>query len=299
MLFRSVIATPISGYAYANVASMKSHGVEFTLSTKNIKTKNFSWNTDFIFSYAQNEITDLKSIANVMSLVSGTGFALEGYPVRGLFSIPFAGLDENGLPTYNINGKITITDINFQSRNVSYLKYEGPTDPPYNGSCGNVFTYKGFKLNLFITYSFGNVVRLNPVFSATYSDISASPRKFKNRWRVSGDAQYTTIPTIMTNRQYQNDRTLLYAYNPYNYSKERIAKGDFITMKEISLNYDFPKKWLEPLKIQNMSLKAQATNLFLIYADKKLNGQDPEFFNTGGVASPVPRQFTFTVRLGF
>ena len=46
-------------------------------------------------------------------------------------------------------------------------------------------------------------------------------------------------------------------------------------------------------------LKLQATNLFLIYADKKLNGQDPEFFNTGGVASPVPRQFTLTLRLGF
>ena len=47
-----------------------------------------------------------------------------------------------------------------------------------------------------------------------------------------------------------------------------------------------------------MSLKLQATNLFLIYSDKKLNGQDPEFFNSGGVALPVPRQFTLTLRLG-
>ena len=39
-------------------------------------------------------------------------------------------------------------------------------------------------------------------------------------------------------------------------------------------------------------------NLFLIYADKKLNGQDPEFFNTGGVAAPTPKQFTLTLRLG-
>ena len=31
---------------YANIASMKSHGIEFTLSTKNIKTKDFNWNTD-------------------------------------------------------------------------------------------------------------------------------------------------------------------------------------------------------------------------------------------------------------
>ena len=69
-------------------------------------------------------------------------------------------------------------------------------------------------------------------------------------------------------------------------------------MKEISLAYDFPKKVTEALKIGTMSLKVQATNPFLIYADKKLNGQDPEFFNTGGVAVPVPKQFTLTLRLG-
>lgn len=69
-------------------------------------------------------------------------------------------------------------------------------------------------------------------------------------------------------------------------------------MKEISLSYDFPKKWISGAKISNLSLKLQATNLFLIYADSKLNGQDPEFFNTGGVAAPVPKQFTLTLRLG-
>ena len=69
-------------------------------------------------------------------------------------------------------------------------------------------------------------------------------------------------------------------------------------MKEISLNYDFPKSLASRMKLSNLSLKLQATHLFLIYADKKLNGQDPEFFNTGGVAAPVPKQFTLTLRLG-
>lgn len=45
-------------------------------------------------------------------------------------------------------------------------------------------------------------------------------------------------------------------------------------------------------------MKLQATNLFLLYADDKLNGQDPEFFNTGGVAVPMAKQFTFSIRLG-
>jgi len=286
-------------YKYANVATMKSHGIEFTLSTSNIKTKDFSWNSDFIFSHAKNEVTDLRGRTRMMELVSGNGFAREGYPVRGLFSIPFAGLDEKGIPMFDINGNITSTDINFQEREkLDYLKYEGPTDPTITGSFGNVFAYKGFKLNVFMTYSFGNVVRLNPYFNYKYSDLSAMPREFKNRWTLSGDEAKTNIPAILSNPQYEANRTLYKAYNAYNYSTERIAKGDFIRMKEISLSYEFPKSWISAAKISNLSLKLQATNLFLIYADKKLNGQDPEFFNTGGVASPVPRQFTLTLRLG-
>lgn len=279
-----------SVYKFANVATMKSYGTEFTLSTRNIKTKDFSWNSDFIFAHAKNEVTDLKGRTRMMELVSGSGFAREGYPVRALFSIPFAGLDENGIPQFNINGTVTSTDINFQEREkLDYLKYEGPTDPTVTGSFGNIFTYKGFKLNIFMTYSFGNVVRLNPYFNYKYSDLSAMPREFKNRWTLSGDETKTNIPVILSNPQYEANRTLYRAYNAYNYSTERIAKGDFIRMKEISIAYDFPQKWITPAKISNLSLKLQATNLFLIYADKKLNGQDPEFFNTGGVASPVPR----------
>jgi len=288
-----------SVYKFANVATMKSYGTEFTLSTRNIKTKDFSWNSDFIFAHAKNEVTDLKGRTRMMELVSGSGFAREGYPVRALFSIPFAGLDENGIPQFNINGTVTSTDINFQEREkLDYLKYEGPTDPTVTGSFGNIFTYKGFKLNIFMTYSFGNVVRLNPYFNYKYSDLSAMPREFKNRWTLSGDETKTNIPVILSNPQYEANRTLYRAYNAYNYSTERIAKGDFIRMKEISIAYDFPQKRIAPAKISNLSLKLQATNLFLIYADKKLNGQDPEFFNTGGVASPVPRQFTLTLRLG-
>ena len=284
---------------YANVATMKSHGVEFTLSTRNIRTNDFSWNTDFIFSYAKNEVTQLKGLTSMMELVSGNGFAREGYPVRGLFSIPFAGLDEDGIPQYLIDGKVTSTSINFQEREkLDYLKYEGPTDPTVTGSFGNVFTYKGFKLNVFMTYSFGNVVRLNPVFNYKYSDLTAMPREFKNRWTVSGDEARTNIPVILSDPQYRTNTSLYLAYNAYNYSTERIAKGDFIRMKEISLMYEFTRSWIAPAKISNLSLKLQATNLFLIYADKKLNGQDPEFVNTGGVASPVPRQFTLTLRLG-
>jgi len=286
---------------YANVASMKSEGVELTFSTRNIVTKNFSWNTDFIFSKAVNTITDLKSRSNVIQLVSGAGFALQGYPVRSLFSIPFAGLNDEGLPTFiNQDGVNTVTDINFQEfEKLGFLKYEGPTDPTITGSLGNSFSFKGFTLNAFITYSFGNKVRLDPVFNDNYTDLSSLPKEFKNRWVLPGDEVFTTIPVIASKRQYQTyGRELAYAYNAYNYSTERIADGGFVRLKEMSLSYDIPKKLVAAMNLSTLQLKIQATNLFLLYSDKKLNGQDPEFFNTGGVASPLPRQFTVTLRLG-
>jgi len=292
---------------YANVATMKSSGVEVTLSTTNIKLGDnpgdFKWTTDFTFSYTKNRITKLDSRVNVMNLVAGSGYAREGYPVRALFSIPFVGLNDEGLPMFiNEDGEVTVTDINFQEiEKTDFLKYEGPTDPTITGGFGNLFSWKGFTLNVFITYSFGNVVRLDPVFSSVYDDVTALPRDFRNRWTQPGDELKTNIPVIASTRQVKKygSYDLKTAYNAYNYSTERVAKGDFIRMKEISLSYDIPKKYLENVKLNSFGCKIQVTNPFLIYADKKLNGQDPEFFNSGGVATPMAKQFTLTIRAGF
>ncbi len=292
---------------YANVATMKSNGVELTLSSLNLKTEHFDWTTDLTFSYATNTITDLKSRSSVMDLVTGTsatstaaGHYREGYPVSALFSIPYVGLNDEGIPMFiNENGEVTTTDINFQEYdNLDFLVYEGPTEAPYTGGFNNTLTYKNWRLNIFFTYAFGNVVRLDDVFAASYSDMSAMPKEFKNRWVKSGDENYTNVPAIASVRQYYNDSQLSYAYSAYNYSTERVAKGGFIRLKDISLTYDVPKAFINKIGLGSASLKLDATNLFLLYADKKLNGQDPEFVNSGGVATPLSKQFTFTIRLG-
>ncbi len=282
----------------ANVASMKSHGIELTLSTKNIQTKDFQWSSNFIFSQAENEVTELESDTRIIEMITGTGFTMKGYPVRSLFSMNFRGLTNEGLPTFtNEKNETTVSDINFQERKIkSHLIYEGPTDPTITGSFGNILNYKNFRLNIFMTYSFGNVIRLDPVFSNKYSDLNSMPKEFKNRWTLPGDEHVTTIPVIPDKRLNNRYNKLNYAYNAYNYSTVRVAKGDFIRMKEISLSYSFPQSISSLFKMTDLSIKLQATNLFLIYADKKLNGQDPEFFNAGGVAAPVPKQFTATLK---
>ncbi len=294
----------------ANVADMKSHGIELGISTVNIMNPKFKWTSDFVYSLAKNKITSLQTSSRAVDLVSGQGYALEGYPVRSIFSYKFGGLNSEGLPqVYNEQNQLTVGDVNFQETEnlTGFLQYEGPSDPTFYGSLNNGFTYTDPKLgklalDVYITYSGGNVVRLDPVFSYAYSDLSALPREFKNRWMMSGDERVTNIPVIASRTQYDRygSTALRTAYNAYNYSDVRVAKGDFIRLKEISLTYTFPQGLLKKSGILNTaSIKLAATNLCLLYADKKLNGQDPEFINSGGVASPITKQLTATVRLGF
>ena len=79
----------------------------------------------------------------------------------------------------------------------------------------------------------------------------------------------------------------------------RIADGSFIRLKDISLAYRFPKRWMKSVGLSSVQLKCMISNVALLYRDKKLHGQDPEFFRSGGVAMPVPRQVTFALKVGF
>ena len=285
---------------YGNVAGLKSSGVELTLSTRNIETKNFSWSTDFIYSHLKEEVTDLMSYKRAIDLVSGTGFGMEGYPSRSIFSFDFQGLNDEGIPQFiNEKGEQTSTGINFQSTDPTYLKYEGSVDPTVTGGFDNQFKYKAWTLGLYFTFQAGNKLRLDPDFSASYGDYSAMPKDLKNRWMKPGDERYTNIPAIPSSYQYANIENLDVAYNAYNYSDIRVANGGFLRLKELTLSYDFNGEWMKAIGMNRLQLRLVASNLWLIYADKKLNGQDPEFFQSGGVSMPLPRQLTLSIRTSF
>ncbi|MBI9058269.1 MAG: hypothetical protein JEZ01_10925 [Labilibaculum sp.] len=284
------------GYKYGNYADMTSKGIELTLNTKNIVTNDFSWTSNLTFAYNDNEITNLKSKPRVYDLVLAEGGAIEGSEVRSLYSIPFAGLDEYGVPTfYGEDGEVT-QEINLQSNVTDYLKYEGPVDPKITGGFDNKFKYKNWALSVFVSYAAGNKIRLNPVFKAQYNDMDAMSNEFKNRWTMFGDENVTNIPTILSQRQESDMYDYPMSY--YNYSSARVANGDFVRLKSLALTYNFPKGMVSKLGLNNVSLKAQATNLWLIYSDKDLYGQDPEFYSSGGVALPQPKQFTMTLKVG-
>lgn len=279
----------------ANYADLKSSGVDFTVGNRFLKTTDWQWSSNITFSYNKNKIVNMQYEPRVIDLLRPEGGAKEDAPVRGLYSLVFTGLDpQNGLPIVTgLTGEPTMS-VNYQSLNTEELKYEGMVDPIMVGGWTNTVNYKGVSMSFLISYQLGNKIRLDPAFRSSYTDFSAMPREFLNRWQMPGDELYTNIPNMIDTRTDVTGNP----YNNYNYSDIRTVDGSFARLKNISLQYALPSNLSRRYGFSNISLAVNATNVWLIFADERLQGQDPEFFNSGGVASPLPRQITGTLRLG-
>ena len=285
---------------FGNFADMESLGFEFTLKTVNISSGNFEWSTNFNIGYTRDEITKLDFGPRLADAMAQNGAAVLGGPRRGLYSARFAGLSFVGTPTYYDENNEIVSDFDLQSREnlTEILKYEGPTEPRGAGGFTNTFRYKGFSLSVLLTYKFDYVVRLNEAFAQGYSDFESLPGELKNRWVVPGDEELTDVPVILSgNRIDQNIDDE--AYSIYNQSDLRVADGSHIRLKNIRLNYQLPLKILERMGLTSAGFSVEGQNLALLYSDSKLQGQDPEFFSTGGVSLPLPKMVTVSLNVGF
>ena len=86
------------------------------------------------------------------------------------------------------------------------------------------------------------------------------------------------------------------SYSMYNYSDLRIAKGDFLRCRNLSVNYSFPYKLIQRWKINALSLSANVTNP-VTFCSSKFEGQDPETQGTGTTAMPITQTYTFSLNI--
>lgn len=152
-----------------------------------------------------------------------------------------------------------------------------------------------------MTMQAGNKIRLNPTYDPSFGDLNVFGKEYFRRWLNPGDELKTNVPVIPSKEQIAlvGQENIERAYNTYNYSQMRVADRSFVRMKNISLGYKFPTGWIKGLGLRQLSMRMNITNPFLIYSGKKLNGQDPEYYKTGGVSLPTPQQYTFTLNASF
>ncbi len=293
---------------YGNVAQMSAKGIELSLTTQNIRTRDFSWSTSITYSRNTNKVTRLNTSPSVKNLTDEKGAARQGYPLNSLFSIPFYKLDENGHPRFflpdgadvlpdgrhitspKMGGQVSWTAS--KPEEIDYLVYSGTRTPTDQGGVNNSFSFKNFRLGVYIYYSFGGVKRLPEQFATKYNDYQVMGKEFNRRWLRAGDEERTNVPVIATDAHRQANPYLSNAYTNYNKSDVRVAKTDYIQLRDISLSYTVPKAFVDRLRLSSLALKLQASNVALLYADKKLNGALPYDYDY------QPHSYIFTATVG-
>ena len=298
-------------YKYANFGDMRTQGIELGIHTKNILTENFKWTTSLTVSAMNQKITRLLNSPNAFDMVAGRGRGnIVNYPRGSLFSFNFQGLNNQGLPTFDFGrypmnqselSKIAGADFLDAQYAKTYLIYHGPIEPRVIGGLSNTLKYKNWELSFFLTVQAGNKIRLNPTFDPEFGDLNVFSKSYYNRWLNPGDEYKTDVPVLPSQELIAavGKENIERAYNTYNFSQKQVADGSFVRMKNISLAYTVPENFLKKIRLHSMNLNLNLTNPFLLYSDKKLKGQDPEYYKSGGVSMPTPKQYTITLNVGF
>ncbi len=297
-----LVSLPINGtYGQTdltyNTGTLAGHGYEFSLEGVLVRTADWTWNLDFVFSYNTNEVTDNRFPNTITSPTSTS--VIEGYPVDYLFTYRWAGLDEQGQSQiYNAEGEIITSDMSSISFQPEDFEYAGRKTPPYFGSLSSTIRYKQLSLYLQANYSMGNKVLVDNInvgqypTSSYFSGFISNSDALVNRWRNPGDEAKTNIPGM--------EHTSFTSVDRYKYANINVISGSYIRMQRISLSYQMPSKVIQSLRfIQSMSIATSVENLGLIWT-KNDQGLDPEHIFSGTYTSlPPSKRFSFSLNVSF
>lgn len=281
---------------WENIAETSSRGIELTLNTHNVKTKDFNWYSTITFTRSKEKIESLPS----GDLESENLF--EGHAVRSFYGYKYAGIwgtdaTEDELNTYGVKpGWVKIeTSENFDENgngdggvhaySESDRKILGHSNPNVVFGLNNNFTYKAFDLGIFVMGRFGHMIESDLVgrYSAQ-TGLNKNQISGVDYWTETNQGAYFPVPGSG-----DESTTFLPAL--------RYRDGSFIKLKNLTLGYTLPENLANRALMQKCRVYATAYNPALWVKDKQLLGSDPE--NNGNDKFPLYRQFVFGVNITF
>lgn len=279
-----------------NSTSLSGNGVDLNLRGTILRSDDFELNSGINFSYNSNKVTDTRFAIN-SSFFSSPAYAvnLNGYSTDKMMVFKNAGLDATGLTqVYDENGNKVTANRNITS--LDALAYAGRKNAPYFGSFNTSFRYKKLTLMAIATYQFGNVF-LRPTISS-YPTARTGVRydlheDVAKRWSKPGDEALTNVPGVAG--VFAAQSLLRYQQSDIN-----VLKGDYIRLRELSLNYQLPVERVTKV-VKAASFGFSVRNLGLIWTANK-EGIDPDFtsgLNSTTLGLPSTVSYNLSLNVNF
>lgn len=284
MLMEVPVSYSDGGYSsrWDNVGVMVNRGVEMSLNTDIIRTKDFTWNINANVSYNKNELKELYNGADEYIVGTTASKLTVGHSVSEFYMNRYAGVNPaNGDALwYTKDGEVT-TELREADKVMTGKSYIAP----WQGGFGTTLTWKGWSLNTQFSWMADRWLYNNDRYmeesNGQFSMYNQSKRLLYDRWKKPGDI--TDIP-----------RHGVYAQHDTRFLED----ASFLRLKNLMLSYTLPQNWLKKTKfISSARLYGQAQNLLTF---TKFTGLDPETnSNMYQAAYPMSRQFSFGLDITF
>lgn len=272
-----------------NIGQLQNKGVELSINGDVVRTKEFSWNTNFNITFPDNKVITL---FNGVPFASGFASWVEqgqdlgsfrGFVVKGIFQ---TAAQIAAAPTHSAAtrpGDIEFADLNKDGRiTTDDQQIIGSAVPDWFGGLTNNFSYKNFSLNVFVQFVQGNEVYNNTrSFAEGMNGVFGQAASTMNRWTPAKPS--TTMPRAVYGDPSNNRRV----------STRWVEDGSFVRLKNIVLSYQVGKS---KFFVQAENLKTWT----------KYQGFDPEVSTfsitntapgTDFLTFPQARTFSFGVNI--
>lgn len=283
----------ISGYTgqYKNVGAINNKGLEISLNADVIRTSKFQWTSDFNIGFNRNRVTELYGGKPELK---GLKRLEEGRDMDEWYLREWAGVDPaNGSPlwyTTDGNGKRTTTD----SYNKADRVYCGSAAPKFTGGWMNSFSYKGFTLTANFDFVYGNLLynqsRELLDSDGAYADYNSMKLKSGwKRWEKEGDI--ATHPKAINGGNKNSNKS----------SSRYLEKGNYFSLRNLSLGYSIPEKLCGKLGLQRGNVSCSADNLFTLTPFSGVSPQLSDSSTDGyaGTIYPLSRRIVLGLNVSF
>jgi TonB-linked SusC/RagA family outer membrane protein len=298
-----------SGFAsrFMNVGNIRNSGLEFTLESRNIQKKDFSWNTTFTLT--TNKSTVLKLDGEQDQFISGAHIRKVGMGYYNYHMVEFAGINPaNGNGVFWINGDkgrkpgdhwlnadgTLNTDLATEKQSAARTIITGKSSvPKVSGGLSNTLRYKMLDLSFLVTYSLGGwsqdyaSQKSRTAGYGSAAPFNQIPRYYLDGWKQPGDV------TQIEGWFYGNANDEM-----TNSSTARLHSTDHLRLKSLTLGVSLPSPLAQKIGLERMRVYASGMNLLTL---AKYKEYDPETPLDGevGYQTPPMKSMTFGLELVF
>ena len=287
-----------------NIGKVRFYGFDLEISSRNIVKKNFSWESKFTWSYVKNKVVKLPDnrvdgirVGNTNEYFGGIAegeplYQVVAFKMKHIIRTPeqlAAAIYDSYSKGYNpddgttVKGRKNMGDYEWVNRpgttkavvngeEVEQINSEdkfviGYSVPHSTGGFSNTFRYKGLSLNVYLDWAIGHTIRhaqMARQFINTFTGNTALNAGVLDTWSPQNpDAKYA--------RFYSGGESV--SANFKNDSDVFAFKGDYLCIRELSLAWDLPKKFVSKLGMQGASITLAGNNLHYFTA---VPGVSPE-----------------------